>query len=340
MPLSKIMVSYLRGKSILVTGGSGSIGESITKKALSENARLIRIFSNDENGLYEMESTYGKNKNIEFIIGDIQNEETVSEIVKGIDIVFHAAALKHVDRCELNPLEAINVNIIGTKNIAKSALNENVKKLILISTDKAVNPIGVMGATKLLGEKLLSAKSPQNKSTIFASVRFGNVFQSRGSILPRIEKQIKNGGPITLTDPRMKRFFMTKDDAVNLIISATKLAKGGETFVLKMPLVRLEDLFESMKEILSLKYGYKTSEIQTKIIGSRPGEKLIEYLLTSFEMEHVLETRDFFIIPRLNEPVNSKIYPKSKKSNITQSYFDSLKPLSKKEIKSIIQKLY
>ena len=340
MPLSKIMVSYLRGKSILITGGSGSIGESITKKALSENARLIRIFSNDENGLYEMESTYGKNKNIEFIIGDIQNEETVSEIVKGIDIVFHAAALKHVDRCELNPLEAINVNIIGTKNIAKSALDENVKKLILISTDKAVNPIGVMGATKLLGEKLLSAKSPKNKSTIFASVRFGNVFQSRGSILPRIEKQIKNGGPITLTDTRMKRFFMTKDDAVNLIISATKLAKGGETFVLKMPLVRLEDLFESMKEILSLKYGYKTSKIKTKVIGARPGEKLIEYLLTSFEMEHVLETRDFFIIPRLNEPVNSKIYPKSKKSNITQSYFESLKPLSKKEIILIIKKLY
>ena len=290
------MVSYLYRKSILITGGSGSIGESITKKAILDKAKLIRVFSNDENGLYEMESIYGNNKNIEFVIGDIQNEETVSEIVKGIDIVFHAAALKHVDRCELNPLEAINVNIIGTKNIAKSALDENVKKLILISTDKAVNPIGVMGATKLLGEKLLSAKATKNKSTIFASVRFGNVFHSRGSILPKIEKQIKNGGPVTLTDTRMKRFFMTKDDAVRLIISATKLAKGGETFVLKMPLLRLEDLFESMKEILSLKYGYKPSKIKTKIIGSRPGEKLIEYLLTKFEMDYVLETKDFFII--------------------------------------------
>ncbi|MGY5142908.1 MAG: polysaccharide biosynthesis protein [Candidatus Nitrosopumilus sp. bin_32a] len=334
------MASYLSGKSILITGGSGSIGESITKKALLDKAKLIRVFSNDENGLYEMESTYGNNKNIEFIIGDIQNEETVSEIVKGIDIVFHAAALKHVDRCELNPIEAINVNIIGTKNIAKSALDENVKKLILISTDKAVNPIGVMGATKLLGEKLLSAKTTKNKSTIFASVRFGNVFQSRGSILPRIEKQIKNGGPISLTDTRMKRFFMTKDDAVNLIISATQIAKGGETFVLKMPLVRLEDLFESMKELLSPKYGYKPSQIKTKIIGSRPGEKLIEYLLTEFEMEHVLETKDFFIIPRLNEFISPKIYPKSKKPKNIHSYFDSLKPLSKKEINSIIQELY
>jgi len=334
------MFSYLRGKSILITGGSGSIGESITKKALLNKAKLIRIFSNDENGLYEMESTYGNNKNIEFVIGDISDEEAVSEIVKGIDIVFHAAALKHVDRCELNPLEAINVNIIGTKNIAKSVLDENVKKLILISSDKAVNPIGVMGATKLLGEKLISSKAAKNKSTIFASVRFGNVFHSRGSILPRIENQIKNGGPITLTDLRMKRFFMTKDDAVNLIISATRLAKGGETFVLKMPLVRLEDLFESMKEILSSKYGYKPSQIKTKIIGSRPGEKLIEYLLTQFEMEHVLETKNFFIIPPLNESINRNNYPNSKKPKNTSSYFDSLKPLSKKEIKSILRKLY
>jgi len=334
------MESYLRGKSILITGGSGSIGESITKKALLDKAKLIRVFSNDENSLYEMESVYGNNKNIEFVIGDISNEETVSEIVKGIDIVFHAAALKHVDRCELNPIEAINVNIIGTKNIAKSALDKNVKKLILISTDKAVNPIGVMGATKLLGEKLISAKATKNKSTIFASVRFGNVFHTRGSILPRIEKQIKNGGPITLTDPRMKRFFMTKDDAVNLIISATKLAKGGETFVLKMPLLRLEDLFESMKEIVSSKYGYKPSQIKTKIIGSRPGEKLIEYLLTEFEMEHILETKDFFIIPPLNESINQNIYPKAKKPRNISSYFDSLEPLSKKEIKSILRKLY
>ncbi|MBS3923050.1 MAG: polysaccharide biosynthesis protein [Nitrosarchaeum sp.] len=333
-------MSILTGKSILVTGGTGSIGTAIVKKAIQDKARFIRVFSNDENGLYEMESIYGNSKNLDFVIGDISNAEIVSEIVKGIDIVFHAAALKHVDRCELNPLEAINVNIIGTKNIAKSALDQNVKKLILISTDKAVNPIGVMGATKLLGEKLLSANTVKNKSTIFTSVRFGNVFQSRGSILPRIEKQIKNGGPITLTDTRMKRFFMTTEEAVNLIISATKLAKGGETFVLKMPLVRLEDLFESMKEILSPKYGYKPSQIKIKIIGSRPGEKLIEYLLTQFEMEYVLETKDFFIIPPLNESIKRNIYPNSKKPKNISRYFDSLKPLSRKEIKLILQKLY
>ena len=269
-------MSILTKKSILVTGGTGSIGNVIFKKAIFDKAKLIRVFSNDENSLYEMESAYQNHKNIEYVIGDIQNEERVSEIVKGIDIVFHAAALKHVDRCELNPLETINVNIIGTKNIAKAALNENVKKMILISTDKAVNPIGVMGATKLLCEKLISSEASHKSNTIFASVRFGNVFHTRGSILPRIEKQIANGGPITLTDPEMKRFFMTKDDAVNLIIYATKIAKGGETFVLKMPLIRLEDLFDAMKDILSSKYGHKPSQIKTKIIGLRPGKKLIE----------------------------------------------------------------
>jgi|TARA_B110000438_G_C15818052_1_gene652895 FlaA1/EpsC-like NDP-sugar epimerase len=333
------MTSFLHRKNILITGGSGSIGESLTKRAISDGASLIRVFSNDENGLYEMESKYKNHKNIEYVIGDIQNEETVLEIVKDIDIVFHAAALKHVDRCELNPLETINVNIMGTKNIAKAAQNKNVKKLIFISTDKAVNPIGVMGATKLLGEKLIAAEAFHDKSnTIFASVRFGNVFNTRGSILPRIEKQISNGGPITLTNPQMKRFFMTKDDAINLIISAATIAKGGETFVLKMPLIRLEDLFDSMKDVLASKYGYNPSQIKTKIIGSRPGEKLVEYLLTEFEMENVFETKDFFIIPPLNVPIKS--YPKAKKSKDTQSYFKAIKTLSKKEIYSILKKIY
>ena len=333
-------MSILTKKSILVTGGTGSIGTALVKKALVDKAKLIRVFSNDENGLYEMESEHGNYKNIEYVIGDIQNEETVSEIVKGIDIIFHAAALKHVDRCELNPLETINVNIIGTKNIAKAAQKENVQKMIFISTDKAVNPIGVMGATKLLCEKLISAEASHKSNTIFASVRFGNVFNTRGSILPRIEKQISNGGPIMLTDPGMKRFFMTKDDAVNLIISATMLAKGGETFVLKMPLIRLEDLFDAMKDILSSKYSHKPSQIKTKIIGIRPGEKLIEYLLTQFEMDNVLETKDFFIIPPLNVSVKNSKYPNAKKPKNPQSYFEDMKTLSKKEIISILKQIY
>ena len=334
------MSSLLKGKNILVTGGSGSIGQEIVKKALDDGAKFVRVFSNDENGLYEMEQIL-RNKKIDYVVGDIRNLETVNSAVKGIDIIFHAAALKHVDRCELNPFETFTVNIIGTNNIVKAAANENVKKVISISSDKAVNPIGVMGATKLLGEKLLSAESFHTKSkTIFASVRFGNVFHTRGSILPRIEKQIQNGGPITLTDKRMKRFFMTKTEAVNLIVNATNLAKGGEIFILKMPILYLNDLFEVMKKIIAPKYGYAAKQIKTEIIGIRPGEKLTEYLLTDFEMENVLETKDFFILPSLFKPLSKSKYPNAKKPKNISSYFEKIKPLSVKEISKILKTVY
>jgi UDP-N-acetylglucosamine 4,6-dehydratase/5-epimerase len=334
------MASILKNKNILVTGGSGSIGQSIVKKALEDGAKFVKVFSNDENGLYEMDQIF-TNKKIEYVIGDIRNYETVNSIVKGIDIIFHTAALKHVDRCELNPFETVAVNIIGTNNIVKAAVNENVKKVISISSDKAVNPVGVMGATKLLGEKLLSAEAFHNKSnTVFASVRFGNVFHTRGSILPKIENQIKKGGPITLTDKRMKRFFMTKNDAIKLIVNATSLAKGGEIFILKMPLLYLNDLFEVMKKILAPKYGFNPTQIKTDIIGIKPGEKLTEYLLTDFEMEHVLETNDFFILPSLFNPSSKILYPGSKKPINLNTFFDKIKPIDLKEISKMLKIVY
>jgi len=334
------MVSILSNKSILVTGGTGSIGEAIVKRALCDGAKRIRVFSNDENGLYELEDRLENKQKLEFIIGDIRDEEMVDGIVQKIEIIFHAAALKHVDRCELNPSEAITVNTIGTKNLIKSALKEKVKKVISISTDKAVNPIGVMGATKLLTEKLIAAEAYRhNSSTIFTCVRFGNVINTRGSILPKIERQIQKGGPITLTDKRMKRFFMTKNDAINLILSVTKIAKGGEIFVLKMPLIQLNDLFDCMNKILAPKYGYKPSKIKTKIIGIRPGEKLVEYLLNDFEMENVLETKEFFIIPPLF--IDKTIqYSHAKKPKNIHSYFDNLKPIPKKHILNMLKKVY
>jgi len=334
------MTSILKNKTILVTGGSGSIGQSIVKKALEDGAKSVKVFSNDENGLYEMEQIF-TNKKIEYVVGDIRNSETVNFAVKGIDIIFHAAALKHVDRCELNPFETFTVNIIGTNNIVKAAVNENVKKVISISSDKAVNPIGVMGATKLLSEKLLSAESFNTKSkTIFASVRFGNVLHTRGSILPRIEDQIKNSGPITLTDKRMKRFFMTKNEAVKLIVNATNIATGGEIFILKMPLLYLNDLFDVMKEILAPQYGFNPKQIKTKIIGIRPGEKLTEYLLTDFEMEHVLETKDFYILPSLFKSLSKSKYPGAKKPDNVYSHFKNMKSISVKEISKMLKTIY
>lgn len=330
----------LKGKKVLITGGTGSIGSAITRKALDNGAKLVRVFSNDENGLYELESEISPKKNLEFVIGDIRDKDTVDSIVKDVDIVFHAAALKHVDRCEVHPFEAINVNIIGTQNVVKASQRENVEKVISISTDKVVNPIGVMGGTKLLAEKLISAEAFHNNSIIFSSVRFGNVLHTRGSILPRIEKQISKGGPVTLTDTKMKRFFMTKQDAVNLIMSAAEIAKGGETFVLKMPVIRLLDLFEMMKQVLAPKYGFKPSQIKTKIIGIRPGEKLLEDLMNIFEEDNVLETKEFFIIPSPFKARKISEYPGAKKPENIRIYFENLKPLSRDEILKMLNDVY
>ncbi|RZD44068.1 MAG: hypothetical protein CXT78_07135, partial [Thaumarchaeota archaeon] len=268
---------------------------------------------------------------IEYVIGDIRNSDTVNSIVKDIDIVFHTSALKHVDRCELNPYEAVTVNTIGAYNICKASLKESVSKVINISTDKAVNPVGVLGATKLLSEKLISAESFHNKSkTIFSSVRFGNVLQTRGSIIPRIE----------LTDKKMKRFFMTKNQSVELILKAAEYAKGGEIFVLKMPLILLNDLFDVMKEVIAPNYNFNPSKIKTKIIGIRPGEKITEYLLTDFELENVLETNDFFIIPSMFDSSLPKKYRNAKKPKNIKNYFESLKPITKSEIKNMLRDVY
>src|SRR3990172_11337223 len=208
------MEDLFKGKNITITGGTGTIGRGILTSALKNGANSIKVFSNDEFGLYELEEENYSNKKIQYIIGDVRDEDSVRNVIKKTNLVFHAAALKHVDRCELNPFEAITVNINGTRNVVKFSSSEGVKKVILISTDKAVNPIGVMGATKLLAEKLITSEAISRRSTtIFTCVRLGNVIQSRGSIIPRIESQIQRGGPITLTDKKMKRFFTTVDNA-------------------------------------------------------------------------------------------------------------------------------
>jgi len=333
------MGSLFKGKKIVVTGGTGSIGRGIVKRVLSDNAKNVVVFSNDEHSQYKMEREF-HDKRLTFIIGDIRDEDRVNYAVKGTDIVFHAAALKHVDRCEFNPFEAVTVNIFGTNNIINAASKENVKKVISISTDKAVNPTSVLGSTKLLAEKLISAESFHRKSnTIFSSVRFGNVLNSRGSIIPHIKTQIQKGGPVTLTHKKMKRYFMTTEESVNLIISASKLAIGGEVFVLKMPVVLLSDLFETVIEYFAPKYGYKQSDIKTKIIGMKPGEKLFEYLITDFEMERVLETRDFLIIPPSLDINQKNKYLGAKKPKNIKSTLEP-KSLNKKQILSILNKSF
>jgi len=288
-----------RGKRILVTGGTGSIGSELVKKLLQCDPTVVRVFSNDENAQFELEQELQEySKSLRFLVGDVRDKERLKRAAENIEIVFHAAALKHVPLCEYNPFEAIKTNVIGTQNLLEVSIDENVEKVITISTDKAVNPANVMGATKLLAERLTIAANYYRgfKRTVFSCVRFGNVLASRGSVVQLFEKQIQNGGPVTLTHPNMVRFVMSMNKAVELVLKAAQIAKGEEIFVFKMPALRIRHLAEVMIQRLAPKYGYKPKEIDIKIIGKRKGEKLYEELMTEDEAMNAFETEDMLVV--------------------------------------------
>jgi FlaA1/EpsC-like NDP-sugar epimerase len=293
------MEKVFKGKSILVTGGTGSIGSELVRRLLKFEPAVVRVFSNDENAQFELEQElkdYGST--LRFLVGDVRDKERLQRATECIEIVFHAAALKHVPLCEYNPFEAIKTNVIGTQNLLEVAINENVDKVITISTDKAVNPANVMGATKLLAERLTIAANYYRglKRTVFSCVRFGNVLASRGSVVQTFEKQIRNCGPVTLTDPQMIRFVMSMDRAVDLVLKAAQMAKGEETFIFKMPALHIKDLAEVMIEKLAPKYGYQPKDIQTRLIGKRRGEKMYEELMTEEEALNAYETEDMLLV--------------------------------------------
>ena len=287
-----------RDKRILITGGTGSIGNALTEKLLEYNPEVIRIFSNDENAQFDLEQKLKKYGNLRFLIGDVRDKERLRRATEDVEIIFHAAALKHVPLCEYNPFEAIKTNIIGTQNLLESAIDREVEKVIAISTDKAVNPVNVMGATKLLAERLTIAANyyKGSRKTVFSCVRFGNVLDSRGSVVQLFKKQIQKGGPVTVTDPDMVRFVMNMDRAIELVLKAVQMAKGEEIFVLKMPALRVGDLAKVMIEKLAPKYGYDPKDIKIEIIGKRKGEKLYEELMTEDEVMNAYETEDLFLI--------------------------------------------
>lgn len=292
------MVNVFRGKNILVTGGTGSIGSDIVRKVLQYKPTVVRVFSNDENGLFNLEQELLSYSNSRFLVGDVKDKERLRMAIENIDFVFHAAALKHVPLCEYNPFEAVKTNVLGTQNVIEVAMDEEVEKLITISTDKAVNPVNVMGATKLLAERLtISANYYKGeKRTAFSCVRFGNVLDSRGSVVPSFREQIRKGGPVTLTDPDMTRFVMSIQKAVELVLEAAAIAQEGEILILKMPALRIVDLAEAMIEELAPKYGYNPESIKVEISGKRAGEKIYEELLTADEAINASEIEDMFII--------------------------------------------
>ena len=331
------MENIFKDKKILVTGGTGSIGSEIVRRVLQYGPKVVRILSRDETKQFEMEHELGDFENVRFLIGDVRDKDRLKRAFEAIDIVFHAAAMKHVPACEYNPFEAVKTNVMGTQNIIDAALDNEVDKVIVISTDKAVNPINTMGATKLLAEKLVTDTYfyTKHKNTTFSCVRFGNVLGSRGSVVPLFEEQIKKGGPLTITDIEMTRFIMTIPKAVDLVFKATEIAMGGDIFIFKMPVVRIGDLAQVMIERFAPEYGYKPDDIQMNIIGVRDGEKMYESLMTEEEALCAYENEDMFVV------LPQSIFPEyaiegAVKARYTKYSSDDAKVLSIEDVKSFL----
>ena len=334
------MKEIFQGKKILIIGGAGSVGKASVLKLLEYNPKEIRIFDIDESKEFDLRQRLKSEQNVKIILGDIRDKESLQPVMKGIDIVFHTAALKHVTACEYDPFEAVKTNILGIQNVITTSKMEEVEKVIFTSSDKAVNPTSTMGITKLMGEKLITRAnhSVTGHQTRFYSVRFGNILGSRGSLLPLLKQQVSKGGPITITDIKMTRFVMGMSQAINLILKSAKITQGGENIILKMPALRITDLGEVIIEELAPKYGYAPGDIETKIIGIYPGEKLYEELITDEESTRSFETEDMLIILPQLEDLRTKIslYPDAK-TLATQSYNskDTLL-LTKDEIRDLL----
>ncbi len=328
------MKKTFKNKDILVTGGCGSIGSELIRQLLTYKPKRIRVFDQNESGQFHLQKNL-KSSCIRSLVGNIRDKERVKRAMDGVDIVFHAAALKHVPLCEYNPFEAVYTNVFGTQNLIDAAREEGVSKFISISTDKAVNPINTMGATKLLMEKLVTNANIGKSKTKFACVRFGNVLASEGSVMPFFKKQIKEGGPVTITSPEMTRFFMSKKEAINLILKTAKIMNGREIFILKMDSFKIMDLAEIMIEELALKLGHNPKDIKIKIIGIRPGEKINESLITEEEFLNVKKIENMFIIKdQLNIPHSYNINKYQKENSYNSK---NIKILNKQEIKELLK---
>lgn len=277
-------------KSILITGGTGSFGNAVLRRFLNSDLQEVRILSRDEKKQDDMRKRYGNSK-LKFYIGDVRDYQAVLNAVRGVDFIYHAAALKQVPSCEFHPLEAVKTNVLGTENVLEAAISCGVKRVVCLSTDKAVYPINAMGISKAMMEKVMVAKSRGSESTVICATRYGNVMASRGSVIPLFVDQIRSGKPITVTDPNMTRFMMTLDDAVDLVLYAFNNGKPGEIFVQKAPAATIETLGKALTELM----GVPAHEIN--IIGTRHGEKLFEVLLSREEMVAAQDLGGYYRIP-------------------------------------------
>jgi UDP-glucose 4-epimerase len=293
-------MKLFKNKVLLITGGTGSFGKQILKKIINTNIKEIRVFSRDEKKQEEVRNEI-KNIKVKFYIGDTRDFKSIDNACKNVDYIFHAAALKQVPTCEFFPLEAIKTNIIGTENMIEAAIKNKVKKVIILSTDKAVYPINAMGLTKALAEKVMLARSRNEKNTIFCATRYGNVMFSRGSVIPKFISQIQKKKKITITNPQMTRFMMSLEQAVNLVIFAMKNGSQGDIFVQKSPATTLLNLANTLKKIFK-------SKSQIELIGTRHGEKEHETLISKEEMAKAIEFKEFYKIPNDHRDLNYEIF--------------------------------
>jgi UDP-N-acetylglucosamine 4,6-dehydratase/5-epimerase len=287
-----------KNKTLMITGGTGSFGNAVLKRFLSTDISEIRIFSRDEKKQEDMRIAIN-NPKLKFYIGDVRDYGSVHQAMRGVDYVFHAAALKQVPSCEFYPMEAVRTNVMGTENVLNAATENNVKRVVVLSTDKAVYPINAMGISKAMAEKLVVAKSrvQQKGETVFCATRYGNVMASRGSVIPLFVSQLKEGKPLTVTDPNMTRFLMSLEDSVDLVLYAFNHGNQGDLFVQKAPASTVEDLALALKELFG-------EEAPVRIIGTRHGEKLYESLISREEMAKAQDMEGYYRIPADNRDLN------------------------------------
>jgi UDP-N-acetylglucosamine 4,6-dehydratase/UDP-glucose 4-epimerase len=327
-----------KGKKILITGGTGSLGQALTKRLLEKDVDTIRIFSRNESSQIQMESKFNDNR-LRFLLGDIRDKERLIIAMEDIDFVFHAAALKHVPKIEYNPFEAIKTNVIGSQNVIDACLANNVGKAICVGTDKAVSPLNTYGATKLLMEKLFVTANnyldPKKHPTVFIALRYGNVVGSSGSVIPKFIEMLKNKKKITITDLNMSRFSITMNEALDFILKSAEIGKGSEIFVPKLKSYSIKDVKEAMYELLG-NYG-------EEIIGIRPGEKLHESLINNEEMRTSWEYENLYLItnplfPLFHPNIINETYNGVKKIENMNSYSsDNVEKISNDGLKEIIQ---
>lgn len=338
------MINLYRNKKVLITGAAGTIGKELIKQLLNYEPKEIKAIDNNEAELFYLNEQYRGEKRVNGFFCDIRDLNRITYLCKDVNIILHTAAMKHVIISEVSPLDAVKTNVDGTSNIIQAALNsEQCERVIYTSSDKAVNPTNVMGTTKLLGERLMTSalNIKSSRNIVFSSTRFGNVIGSKGSVAPIFFKQIQAGKNITITDTNMTRFIMTISEAANLVLQASQQAKGGEVFVTKMPVMRIVDLAQAMIDTVAPLFGKEPSEIQTEIIGAKPGEKLYEELMTKEETVRALELDNMFVVkpafPAVYEPIDYDSYEKLTNKQVDNPYVSSEEAfMSIEEIKNYL----